>query len=105
MLHCICEATLARTRFSDKHDLMRCPACQTGKFVDREQESMVEFNYDSSDDKYGNETYLNTPEFRWAHDELAKLDWTGCRVLVLSRACSHVEASIEHDWYADAFRL
>ena len=81
MLHCICEATLARTRFSDKHDLMRCPACQTGKFVDREQESMVEFNYDSSDDKYGNETYLNTPEFRWAHDELAKLDWTGCRVL------------------------
>lgn len=81
MMNCICQTALQRTVFSKKFDLMRCPKCKSGKFVDIGSETLAEYSYDSNDDKYGNETYLNKPEFRWAHFELAKRDWAGLKVL------------------------
>lgn len=81
MLRCICGAAMNRKWFSQKFDAMRCPDCESCKFVDSGSDSLVEYRYDSSDDKYGNKTYLNRPEFRWAHNELAKDDWQGRSVL------------------------
>lgn len=80
-ISCICRSSLRRERFSKNFDLLKCPTCGSGKFVDRGGSGLVDYVYDSADDKYGNEAYLNRPEFRWAHMTLLQQDWAGRRIL------------------------
>ncbi len=78
---CICHAPLERRGFTENFDLLRCPVCRSGRFVDRNSDTLMEYAYDSSDEKYGSEAYLNAAEFRWAHELLLKKPWQGRRVL------------------------
>jgi 2-polyprenyl-3-methyl-5-hydroxy-6-metoxy-1,4-benzoquinol methylase len=70
-LKCICNTLLICRPYSANFDQASCSNCGCVRFS-AVKDNQVLFQYDSNDEKYGNEFYLLGSEFRWSHNVIAK---------------------------------
>jgi SAM-dependent methyltransferase len=79
--NCICSKPMRREKFSENFDSLHCEFCNSNHFVAALGQISQDYNYAGDDKKYGQLDYLYGHEYRWAHTELSKLNWSGRKVL------------------------
>ena len=77
---CICGKGLRQEFFSRNFDQYLCDKCKSSRFISSGN-ATNDFNYNSSNDKYNDDSYLHGKVKRWSHDIIARRDWNNKTVL------------------------
>lgn len=72
-MKCICQNDLTiRKPYSTNFNIDECESCGS-QFFSKTGDVQIRFNYNSENEKYDDENYLTSGEFRWAHFEIEKI--------------------------------
>jgi SAM-dependent methyltransferase len=70
-VHCICGSRMSDLPFSKNFYRLKCSRCASSRFVNASSQAN-DFDYNASNDKYSETSYLFGAEFRWSHRTIAE---------------------------------